>query len=93
MSAAPFSGSVIVLRENRDGIFLEVFHWDNLPEGVPVPPRGPITGILAGGTAYSPIGGAAPPADLHDERMAVTRTETIAKFTSYINAKFPDTTA
>jgi hypothetical protein len=93
MSAAPFSGSVLILRENQDGIFMEVFHWDNLAEGIPVPPRGPITGILAGGTGYSPIGGAAPAADLHNERMASTRTETIAKFTAYINAKFPDTTA
>ena len=87
MAVAPFSGSVIILRENQDGIHVEVYHWDNLPDGTVVPPRGPITATLAAdkpdNLKYS----------FHAERMATTRTDLIAKFTAYINAKFPDTTA
>jgi len=84
MSIAPFSGSVLILQENQDGIHVEVYHWDNLDLGVTIPPRGPITATLASG----PI-----PHTFHAQRMATTRTDLIAKFTQYINSKFPDTTA
>ena len=89
MAVAPFSGSVLILRENTDGIHIEVYHWDNLPDGTPVPPRGSITATLAGIGAPS----SANAFSFHTERMATTRTDLIAKFTNYINTKFPDTTA
>ena len=92
MSVAPFSGSVIILRENTDGIHIEAYHWDNLPDGTTVPPRGPITSYLAGATSL-PIGSSsALPYTFHTERMSTTRADLIAKFTSYVNNKFPDTT-
>lgn len=87
MANAPFSGSVLVLKENGDGIYAEVYHWDNLADGVPIPPRGSLTQTLA----------AEKPTELkytfHKELMAETRTELITKFTAYVNAKFPDTAA
>ena len=85
MATSPFSGSVLVLRENQDGIHVEVFHWDNVPDGTSIPPRGPIAALLM------PL--AEPAVGFHAQRMAATRTDLIAKFTAYVNAKFPDTTA
>jgi hypothetical protein len=85
MAIAPFSGSILILRENADGIHIEVYHWDNLADGTPVPPRGPITQLLTNQGADLPA------YSFHTERMATTRADAIAKFTAYINAKFPDT--
>ena len=82
MATAPYSGSILILQENQDGIDVVVYHWDNIAEGVPIPPSGPVINNLVNSI---------PAHTFHAHRMATTRADLIAKFTAYVNAKFPDT--
>lgn len=86
MPNPPYSASVLIIKENQDGFAVEIFHWDDLSEGDPVPPRGNIIPALTAGT-FGQAGGLA----FHKLRNATTRADLISKFTAYVNAKFPDT--
>jgi len=85
MAASPFSGSVLILNENTDGIGVTVYHWDNVPDGTPIPPIGSIAHQIfnsnQGSTPYT----------FFASRQATSRADLIAKITTYVNAKFPDT--
>lgn len=85
MPNPPYSGSVIILRENADGFAIDMFHWADLPEGTPIPPRGNIIQAL---TAKAAVDGVTLN---HEQRTAATRANLITKFTNFVNAKFPDT--
>ena len=87
---SPYSGSVIILSENQDGIELEVYHWTDLPDGTPVPPRGPLGGLLNGGQ-FMAQAGVTIPVTFHKKRMAATQADLVSKFAAYIAAKFPET--
>ena len=85
MANPPYSGSVIILRENADGFTIDLFHWPDIPEGTPIPPRG---NIIAALTARADADGII---FNHEQRTAATRANLIAKFTGFVNSRFPDT--
>lgn len=84
MPNPPYSAAVLIIEENQDGFAVEIFHWDDLPENIHVPPGGAIRTILFGRSTDNVL-------TFHKERNASTRADLIAKFTAYVNAKFPDT--
>ena len=83
MANPPYSGGVIVLVENQDGIEAKVFHWDEVLSGTPIPPLPP--GLHHSLFQANPTFTA--------ERMAATRTALKTGIGNYIDQKFPDTAA
>lgn len=83
MPNPPYSGGVIILKENQDGINARVYHFDEVAAGTPIPKgvAGLENMMVAAGV------------DFHAERMTATRSALKTAFGQYIDAKFPDTPA
>lgn len=84
MPNPPYSGSVLIIRENQDGFLCEIFHWDDVPDGTSIPPRGSITNMLV------PRPGDDNGPTFHRVRSAANKAALISAFTQYLT-KFPDT--
>lgn len=82
MPNPPYSGSAILIRENQDGFVVEVYHWDDVPSGTPLP-KG-VVGLRE--SMYS----ANPDFFTHRSGLA-TRSALKTAFSAYVDAKFPDT--
>lgn len=85
MANPPYSGSIIFLVENQDGIEAVVYHWDEVASGTPIPPapRGFINDVF----------NAIPQPSFHTNRQCVSRADLKTKFGQFVDAKFPDTQA
>lgn len=83
MANPPYSGGIIILKENQDGIDARVFHWDEVLQGTPIP-----KGVVGLENSMFNAG-----VDFVAERMVTTRTALKTAFAQYIDAKFPDTPA
>ena len=81
MPNPPYSGGVIILKENQDGINVRVYHWDDVTPGTPIP-KG-----LGGFEQLMFNSGI----DFHAERQPATRAALKTAFSAYVDAKFPDT--
>lgn len=85
MANPPYSGSVIVLKEHQDGFTVDLYHWNDLADGLPFPPR-QIAHILTAGRPGDPG-----TVSSVRTRNASTRADLISKFTAFVNVNFPDT--
>lgn len=74
--------SILILRQNQDGIHAEVFHWDTLNAGEVPPP---------GFGVHQFVQKARVAADFTADRMSTTRTALKAALATYIDAKFAET--
>lgn len=89
MPNPPYSGSVIVIHENQDGLVIDLFHWADVPEGMSTPPIGPLSvrqlvgGVLKG-TGVTTI---------RKTRNCPTRADAKTKFAQFLDQSFPDTAA
>lgn len=83
MPPPPHSGSTIVLMENADGISARVWHWTNVPDGMPLP-----KGVSGFESLVFNAG-----FDVYAHRTVATRTALKTAFAQFIDANFPDTPA
>jgi hypothetical protein len=85
MPNPPYSASVIVLYENQDGIHTTIYHWNDVPEGTPIP-----KGIIGAHTSMFNAG-----VDVFKQRMFANRTALINGLGSFVNSGqgYPDTPA
>lgn len=87
MPNPPYSGTVIIIKENQDGLNVKCWNYAEIPDGTPMP-KGPAALESALFTAMDTSKG-----DTHIHRMFSTRTATKTGFGQLIDAKFPDTGA
>ena len=83
MPNPPYSGGIVIIKENQDGLDARVYHWDEVVAGTPIP-----KGVAGLDHAMFNNG-----VDFHAERMCATRTALKTAFSSYIDAKYPDSPA
>jgi len=81
MPNPPYSGGIIIIKENQDGINARVFHWDEVSNGTPIP-----KGVAGLENLMFNAG-----VDFVAERMCTTRAALKTAFGQYVDAKFPDT--
>lgn len=85
MPNPPYSGGVIIIKENQDGLDVRVTHWDDVPAGTPIPPS-------HAGLEHTMFM-AQPAPSVTIERMPATRSALKTAFAQYVDTKFPDTPA
>ena len=83
MAVAPFSGSTIILQETADGISAKVYHWRDVPDGMPIPKGVAGFESLLFGAGF----------DVFQHRTVATRTALIQAFTAFVNSNYTDTPA
>lgn len=91
MANPPYSGSVIIIRENADGLAFDLFHWADVPEDMSIPPAGPLSAKNMVGRSLE---GTSPQVvTKRNSRMCTTRAEAKTKFGQFLDQNFPDTPA
>lgn len=83
MPNPPYSGGAVLIRENQDGFVVEVFHWDDVPDGSPLP-KG-VAALRESLFAGTP--------SFFTQRTPATRTALKNAFGVYVDNKYPDSPA
>ena len=89
MANPPYSGFILIARENQDGITAKVYIFSDVPEGSPIPRN--VAGLET--SLFNAIDTSKTPPDSFIERSVATRSAFKTAVGQLVDSKFPDTAA